>query len=128
MTQEAMYRTTLILGLGNILLGDEGFGVHVARIGEQVAALGQVLDAVPVGVPAAVPHDLLGRQLDGREAEPVRLQDRGKRLSRPRVQERFTGVRVQLERDRPVRLQFELRGRRSRLYGFTWQRDAAVRG
>jgi hydrogenase maturation protease len=24
-------RTTLILGLGNILLGDEGFGVHVAR-------------------------------------------------------------------------------------------------
>ena len=32
MTQEAMYRTTLILGLGNILLGDEGFGVHVARM------------------------------------------------------------------------------------------------
>jgi len=25
-------RTTLILGLGNILLGDEGFGVHVARL------------------------------------------------------------------------------------------------
>src|SRR3989304_932886 len=24
-------RTTLVLGLGNILLGDEGFGVHVAR-------------------------------------------------------------------------------------------------
>lgn len=24
-------RTTLILGVGNILLGDEGFGVHVAR-------------------------------------------------------------------------------------------------
>jgi len=36
--------------------------------------------------------------------------------------------RVKLQRDRPVRLQFELRGRQSRLYGFTWQRDAAVRG
>ncbi|NQT36757.1 MAG: hypothetical protein HQ581_04665, partial [Planctomycetes bacterium] len=31
--------------------------------------------------------------------------------------------RVKLQRDRPVRLQFELRGRQSRLYGFAWQRD-----
>ena len=31
--------------------------------------------------------------------------------------------RVKLERDRPVLLQFELRGRQSRLYGFAWQRD-----
>jgi hydrogenase maturation protease len=27
-----MHKTTLLLGLGNILLGDEGFGVHVARM------------------------------------------------------------------------------------------------
>ena len=31
--------------------------------------------------------------------------------------------RVKLQHDRPVRLQFELRGRQSRLYGFAWQRD-----
>ncbi|MEX2579134.1 MAG: hypothetical protein WD342_08745, partial [Verrucomicrobiales bacterium] len=31
-------------------------------------------------------------------------------------------ARVELERDRPVRLQFELRGRQSRLYGFAWRR------
>ena len=28
---EATPETTLVLGIGNILLGDEGFGVHVAR-------------------------------------------------------------------------------------------------
>jgi hypothetical protein len=33
--------------------------------------------------------------------------------------------RINLRSERPVRLQFELRGRRSRLYGFAWQRSAA---
>ena len=31
MTQDTANGTTLVMGLGNILLGDEGFGVHVAR-------------------------------------------------------------------------------------------------
>jgi hydrogenase maturation protease len=31
MTQNNGNGTTLVLGLGNILMGDEGFGVHVAR-------------------------------------------------------------------------------------------------
>ncbi|OGO32719.1 MAG: hypothetical protein A2Z29_07860 [Chloroflexi bacterium RBG_16_56_11] len=35
-TQTADNQTTLILGLGNILLGDEGFGVHVARCLKQI--------------------------------------------------------------------------------------------
>ncbi|MEX2581529.1 MAG: hypothetical protein WD342_20905 [Verrucomicrobiales bacterium] len=35
---------------------------------------------------------------------------------------RWSGAsRVDLESDRPVRLQFELRGERSRLYGFAWE-------
>ena len=32
MIPDADSRTTLVLGLGNVLLGDEGFGVHVARL------------------------------------------------------------------------------------------------
>jgi len=31
MAHDAANRTTLVLGLGNVLLGDEGFGVHVVR-------------------------------------------------------------------------------------------------
>ena len=31
MDEEAVTKSTLILGIGNILMGDEGFGVHVAR-------------------------------------------------------------------------------------------------
>lgn len=31
MTGDTENRTTLVLGLGNLLLGDEGFGVHVVR-------------------------------------------------------------------------------------------------
>jgi hydrogenase maturation protease len=31
MTENARNRTTLVLGLGNILMGDEGFGIHVVR-------------------------------------------------------------------------------------------------
>ena len=31
MTPDAGDKTTLVLGLGNVLLGDEGFGVHVVR-------------------------------------------------------------------------------------------------
>lgn len=31
MTEEKRPETTLILGVGNIIMGDEGFGVHVAR-------------------------------------------------------------------------------------------------
>ena len=31
MGEEAVRKPTLILGIGNILMGDEGFGVHVAR-------------------------------------------------------------------------------------------------
>ncbi|MFC2058563.1 hydrogenase maturation protease [Chloroflexota bacterium] len=31
MTEHSTLGTTLIMGLGNLLLGDEGFGVHVAR-------------------------------------------------------------------------------------------------
>ena len=42
MTPDAGDKTTLVLGLGNVLLGDEGFGVHVVRKLKECELLGDV--------------------------------------------------------------------------------------
>jgi len=70
------------------------------RVAVLDAATGQPLEGYSLDACRAI-------EVDG-VSQPVRWSD----LSR-----------VKLERDRPVRLKFELRGGRSRLYGFAWQRD-----
>lgn len=56
MTKNTGNGTTLVMGLGNILMGDEGFGVHVARRLQEV----KLPDGVRVAEGGVGGFDLLG--------------------------------------------------------------------